>query len=257
MAKCGEDIWLAGVDGCPGGWIVAFGRPDGEVKPPRAFKRFSKIVSADERPAIIAIDVPIGLPKQSPDKGRLAESAVRPLLGDRKSSVFRIPSRRAVEASVAAEPADERERFFKACEIARQTSDDHKAFAKQGFYIFDKVVEIDQFLRGRPDYVARVFETHPELAFVRMNGDVPLSQPKKLKTKVYPPGLELRRALLRRAGLQDDVIGTTPPKGAAQDDLIDALACLVTARRIHNQSARCYPDQPPRDEHGLPMAIWA
>jgi predicted RNase H-like nuclease len=57
--------------------------------------------------------------------------------------------------------------------------------------------------------------------------------------------------------LQDDVIGTTPPKGAAQDDLIDALACLVTARRIHNQSARCYPDQPPRDEHGLPMAIWA
>jgi predicted RNase H-like nuclease len=257
MTNHDKDAWLAGVDGCPGGWIAVFGRPDGEVKPPRVVKRFSEIVFADERPAIIAVDVPIGLPKQSPDKGRLAERAVRPLLGDRKSSVFRIPSRRAVEASVAAEPADERERFFKACEIARQTSDDRKAFAKQGFYILDKVVEVDEFLRGHPAYVARVFETHPELAFVRMNGDQPLSEPKKRKGKIYRPGLELRRRLLRRAGVPDIIAGMPPPKGAAHDDLIDALACLVTARRIHNRSARSYPDSPPRDEHGLPMAIWA
>jgi predicted RNase H-like nuclease len=257
MADNDKDIWLAGVDGCPGGWIVAFGRPNGEVKPPCVIERFSDIVTAEERPAIIAIDVPIGLPKQSPDKGRLAESAVRPLLGDRKSSVFRIPSRRAVEASVAAEPADDRERFFKACEIARQTSDDHKAFAKQGFYILDKVVEVDEFLRGHPDYVACIFETHPELAFVRMNGDVPLNEPKKLKSIVHPPGLALRRALLRRAGIPDVIAGMPPPKGAAHDDLIDALACLVTARRINNKTARSYPDDPPRDEYDLPMAIWA
>ena len=178
MTNHDKDVWLAGVDGCPGGWIVVFGRPDGDVKPPRVIKHFSEIAFADERPAIIAVDVPIGLPRQSPVHGRLAESAVRPLLGDRKSSVFRIPSRRAVEASVAAEPADDRERFLKACEIARQTSDDHKAFAKQGFYILDKVVEVDEFLRAHPEYVARVFETHPELAFVRMNGDAPLTSRK-------------------------------------------------------------------------------
>ena len=140
-------------------------------------ERFSEIVFADERPAIIAVDVPIGLPKQSPDKGRLAESAVRPLLGDRKSSVFRIPSRRAVEASVAAEPADDTRAVLqglrhRAADLGRRA----RHFAKQGFYILDKVVEVDRFLRAHPDYVARVFETHPELAFVRMNGDEPLER---------------------------------------------------------------------------------
>jgi threonine dehydratase len=182
---------------------------------------------------------------------------VRAMLGDRKSSVFRIPSRRAVEASIAAEPADNRERFLKACEIARQTSEDRKAFSKQGFYILDKVAEVDRFLRGHPDDAARVFETHPELAFWKMNGGQPLGQPKKKKNRVYPPGLDLRRTLLRGAGIAGEVISMNPPEGAAQDDLIDALACVVTARLVHANCARSYPDSPPRDEYGLPMAIWA
>ncbi|MBI1204587.1 MAG: DUF429 domain-containing protein [Rhodopseudomonas sp.] len=257
MTSDRDNRWLAGVDGCRAGWIAVFGRPDGEVRPPRLFERFSDIIDADEKPAIVAIDVPIGLPAQSPDKGRLAESAVRPMLGDRKSSVFRIPSRRAVEASVAAEPADDSARFKRACQIARQTADDGKAFSKQSFYILNKVVEVDAFLRGHPEDVALVYETHPELAFVRMNGDEPLREPKKLKSQVHPPGLDLRRGLLRRAGVPDGLVTMTPPKGAGLDDLIDALACLVTARRIHAGVARCHPDPPPRDEHGLPMAIWA
>ena len=181
-----SETWLAGVDGCPGGWIVAFARADGEIEPPRVVTRFADIAFSSKRPAIIAIDVPIGLPRQSPAKGRQAESVVRPLLGARKSSVFRIPSRSAVYASVAAAPADARERFFHACRIARETSDDGKAFAKQGFYILDKVVEVDTLLRGDAALARRVFETHPELAFRRMNGDRPLDQPKKVKTLDFP-----------------------------------------------------------------------
>lgn len=257
MTASDKDVWLAGADGCPGGWIVVLARSDGEVMPPRVVSSFDEIAFGEMRPAIIAVDVPIGLPEHSPAKGRLADSAVRPLLGDRKSSVFRIPSRRAVEASVASEPADDRERFLKACEIARQTSEDGKAFSKQGFYILDKVVEVDRFLRTHREYIARVFETHPELAFWRMNGKRPLDEPKKIKNRDYPPGLALRRTLLRSAGLSDGVVGTTPPKGAREDDLIDALACLITARHILEQRARCYPEVPPRDKHDLSMAIWA
>ena len=257
MADRPNETWLAGVDGCPGGWIVAFARADGAVTPPRVVARFADIVHAPEQPAIIAVDVPIGLPQRSPAKGRLAESTVRPLLGARKSSVFRIPSRRAVYASVAAEPADPRERFFHACAIARETSDDGKAFAKQGFYILDKVVEIDTLLRGNPALAQRVFETHPELAFYRMNGDRPLGEPKKLKSSVYPPGMTLRRDLLTGAGIPVALLDGPPPRGAAEDDMVDAYACLVTAMNIHGRRARSYPDAPPRDEHGLPMAIWA
>lgn len=257
MADRPNETWLAGVDGCPGGWIVAFARADGAVTPPRVVARFADIVHAPEQPAIIAVDVPIGLPQRSPAKGRLAESAVRPLLGGRKSSVFRIPSRRAVYASVAAEPANPRERFFHACAIARETSDDGKAFAKQGFYILDKVVEVDTLLRGNPALAQRVFETHPELAFYRMNGERPLGEPKKLKSSVYPPGMRLRRDLLTGAGIPGALLDGRSPRGAAEDDMIDAYACLVTAMNIQTKRARRYPEAPPRDEHGLPMAIWA
>ena len=257
MADRPNETWLAGVDGCPGGWVVAFARDDGTVASPRVVARFAEIVHAPERPAIIAVDVPIGLPRQSPAKGRLAESAVRPLLGARKSSVFRIPSRSAVYASVAAEPADARERFFHASRIARETSDDGKAFAKQSFYILDKVVEVDILLRGDPALAQRVFETHPELAFYRMNGERPLDEPKKLKSSVHPPGLALRRDLLIAAGIPAALLDGRPPRGAADDDMIDAYACLVTALNIHTRRARSYPDAPPSDEHGLPMAIWA
>ena len=201
--------------------------------------------------------MPVGLPAHSPAKGRLAESAVRPLLGDRKSSVFRIPSRRAVEASVAAEPSDQRERFLHACRIARETSDDSKAFAKQGFYILPKVVEIDRFLRGHPDWIARVRETHPELAFWRLNGGQPLKLAKKIKSSVSAPGLDLRRDLLVKAGFARELVSQPAPKGAAADDLVDALACAAIALRIEKGLAQSFPSSPPRDEFGLPMAIWA
>ncbi len=253
-----DDTWLAGVDGCHGGWIVVLIRADGRVAPARVLPTFEQIAFGTEQPATIAVDIPIGLPDHSPPKGRFAESAARRELGVRKSSVFRIPSRRAVYASVANEPADARERFFHACEIARETSEDHKAFAKQGFYILDKVVEVDKFLRGNRDYVGRVYETHPELAFWRLNGERPLSEPKKRKSRIHPPGINQRRELLISAGLPEEAVHAVAPAGAADDDLIDALACAVIARRIHYNHAKSFPDPPPDpDSCGLPMAIWA
>jgi predicted RNase H-like nuclease len=257
MNEVAKDVWLAGVDGCPAGWIACFVRPAGGESAMAVFPRFADLLAAAQAQAVIAVDVPIGLPEQSPAKGRLAESVVRPLLGKRKSSVFRIPSRSAVYASVANEPPDERERFLLACDIARRTSEDGKAFAKQGFYILDKVVEVDQFLRAHSEYVDRVFEIHPEVAFWRLNGGRALSEPKKVKSRPYPPGLSLRRRLLRAAGLPGGLIDAAPPKGAAEDDLLDALACAGIARRIHAGTAMPFPDPPPRDTFGLPMAIWA
>ena len=117
-----------------------------------------------------------------------------------------------------------RERFFAACAIARETSEDSKGFAKQGFYILDKVAEIDAFLRSHDNHASGVFETHPELAFVMMNGGKSLALPKKVKSRVHMPGLELRRALLAGAGIDAGIAGKRAPKGAADADLVDALA---------------------------------
>jgi predicted RNase H-like nuclease len=69
--------------------------------------------------------------------------------------------------------------------------------------------------------------------------------------------MALRRGLLIGGGLPADVVNALAPKGAAADDLLDALACVAIARRIHAGSAEPFPNPPPRDGFGLAMAIWA
>jgi predicted RNase H-like nuclease len=102
-----------------------------------------------------------------------------------------------------------------------------------------------------------VLEVHPEVAFWRLNGEQALSEPKKVKSRCYEPGLALRRRLLVAGGLPAAMVEAVPPKGAGADDLLDALACAAIARRIHMGLARPFPDPPERDAFGLPMAIWA
>jgi len=234
------------MDGCRAGWVAVFVRPAGDDVRIRIVPRFSDITEAPEKPAVIAVDIPIGLPERTGLGGRAAENAIRPLLGARQSSVFSVPSRAAFET------LDYRE----ACSIALTTSDPPRKISKQLFMIAPKIREIDAALRDDPSLASRTFEVHPEAAFWRLNGECALTEPKKIKGKVYEPGLRLRRELLAAAGLPRTHVETAPPDGAAADDLLDALACAAIARRIHAGIARPYPDPPPRDRHGLPMAIW-
>jgi predicted RNase H-like nuclease len=69
--------------------------------------------------------------------------------------------------------------------------------------------------------------------------------------------MALRRGLLLAAGLPDAAVNGLPPKGAAADDLLDALACAAIARRIDAGIAQSFPNAPPCDAFGLTMAIWA
>lgn len=240
-------IWLAGVDGCRAGWLAAFVRPRGDDVRIRVIPRFSEILGATESPAVIAVDIPVGLPERTGYGGRAAENAVRPLLGARQSAVFSVPSRAAIAA------IDYRE----ACAIALSTSDPPRKISKQLFMIAPKIREVDACLRNDAAAAARVFEVHPEAAFWRLNGERALTEPKKVKGKPYEPGLALRRELLVAAGLPALLVEGVPPPGAGPDDLLDALACAATARRIHAGLARPFPDPPPLDLYGLPMAIWA
>jgi predicted RNase H-like nuclease len=205
------------------------------------------IADAPEKPAVIAVDMPIGLPERTEGSGRLPEQLIRPLLGQRQSSVFAIPSRCAVEA----------EDYGEACAIAAATSEPPRKVSRQGFAIFPKIREIDALLRARPDLLPRIFEVHPELAFWALNDAQALDQPKKVKGTPYGPGMALRRTLLTRSGLlPEGLIRAFPPRGAAEDDLLDALAGLTVALDIARGGGQPFPDPPGRDAHGLPVAIW-
>src|SRR5215470_12586419 len=102
VPRCGAMIdnpWVAGVDGCRTGWVAAFTRDDPREARIRTVPRFADVAAAPEAPAVIAIDMPIGLPERAGRGGRTAENAVRPLLGARQSSVFSVPARAAFAAA--------------------------------------------------------------------------------------------------------------------------------------------------------------
>jgi predicted RNase H-like nuclease len=239
--------WVAGVDGCRAGWIGVFAGAGHDGVHVRIETTFADILSAPERPRIISVDIPIGLPAHIGPQGRGPERAVRPLLGDRQSSVFAVPSRSAVYAPD----------YAAACRRALETSDPPKKVSKQLFMIAPKIREVDAVLRNAPGLAGRVYEVHPEVAFWRLNGGRALHEPKKIKGRPYEPGLVLRRDLLAGGGFSRAVTEQDAPAGAAADDLLDALACANVARRILSGTAMSFPDPPLRDEFGLPVAIWA
>jgi predicted RNase H-like nuclease len=242
-----NEFWLAGVDGCPAGWVAALVRPAGEEVRVRVVPRFADVPYAPEAPGIVAVDVPIGLPERIGAGGRGPEAAVRKLLGARQSSVFSVPSRAAIYA----------ESFREGCRIAAETSQPPRKISKQLFMIAPKIREVDCLLRGEPALKDKVFEVHPEVAFWRLNGNRALDEPKKIKGVPYAPGLALRRRLLIEAGFPRACVEAAPPKGARADDLLDALACAAIAQRIHAGVAEPFPASPERDPLGLRIAIWA
>lgn len=248
----------AGVDGCKAGWVAVI-RHGADVPPQaRVFGSFEALLAALPDDAVVAVDMPIGLPDFTTRGGRGPEALVRPLLGQRQSSVFSIPSRAAVHA----EPAEftNLEDWYaahrRASAAAMATSDPPRGVSIQAFGIFAKIREIDALMIARPELRSRVVESHPEVAFWRLNGGAAMRLPKKIKGSVNPQGMEERKALLARVGLDRSFLDQTPPRGAGADDLLDACAMLLIAEQHRRGATMSFPEPPGRDAYGIPVAIW-
>ncbi|UCF88988.1 MAG: DUF429 domain-containing protein, partial [bacterium] len=121
---------------------------------------------------------------------------------------------------------------------------------RQSFGILPKVRELDQIVT--PGLQNRVREAHPELSFFTMAGLAPAQSGKK-----KAEGRDERASLLERHFFQvSEGLAKFPTSKANADDILDAYACAWTAMRIFRGEAGCLPDDPPRDEKGLQMAIW-
>ncbi|MDP2119419.1 MAG: DUF429 domain-containing protein [Hoeflea sp.] len=236
---------IAGVDGCRAGWIaLAMGPGDSR---PRLLLRpqFADLMDELGPGAMVAVDMPIGLPERITGSGRGPEQAIRPYLGARQSSVFSIPSRTAVEAPT----------YREACELAAATSDPPRKVSKQAFFLFGRILEIDRMLQAEPGLRDRIFECHPEFAFCRLNAMVAMATPKKIRGLVNPAGVAERTALLVRHGMDPEILAQGPPRGAAMDDLLDAAVNLVIAGRHASGLTTPFPANPARDRHGILIAI--
>lgn len=228
---------VAGVDGCRRGWVAAIDEP---TRPLRiaGFATFRELLQSLPRGALVAIDIPIGLPEAGT---RACDREAARRLGARRSSVFPAPLR----PMLAARSHEE------ACAIRRAI--EGKGASLQVFHILRKIAEVDEALAAHPAWQRRVHEVHPELCFTRLNGGAPLGLGKK-----GVAGREERLALLLGAlGAEAVALAAQRPRplGCAPDDVLDALAALTTARRLLDGSAEIFPSRPPRDARGLRMAM--
>ena len=160
---------LAGVDGCPAGWIAVVENSETQRIVAIVFKNFQQLAAVLDT-AVIAIDIPIGLTECD---ARDCDTLARKRLGAKRgTSVFPAPIRPVLHASSYTEA------------IARSRAVQNKGISKQGWAIYPKIREIDDALRSNAGLRARVFEVHPEVTFSEWSG-VPIIPPKR-KQKAMP-----------------------------------------------------------------------
>lgn len=227
-----SDEAVVGVDGCRSGWIAIIWD---EVPRLQHCTTFEEVLDLPGR--IVAVDIPIGLPEKS---GRMAEVEARRLVGDRRSSIFPVPSRAAVMC----------ENYEESKRINKLNSSPPVSVQIQFHCLSGKVRQVDACMI--PALQSRIFETHPELAFNQMNKGKSLRWSKK-----KAQGKDERRLLLTESGFPFCQLVRPEFVNAkfAEDDVIDACACAWVARRILRGIEMRVPVSTDRDARGLRMEI--
>jgi len=230
---------IGGADGCRGGWVLAV--RDDETAVPRLSlcSSVQEIFQIEPQLALLAIDIPIGLPATG---ARACDVLARRLLKRRGCCVFPAPIRPVLAAAGYREASDLRR------------SVEGRGMSRQAWGIAAKVREVDDFLRSTPELWERVRESHPEVSFALMAGGDACRGMKK-----SPAGRLERRELLERNGLLVPARRPADSRGirCTEDDLLDALAVLWTAGRVVHGRAVGFPQDAPRDACGLRMEIVA
>jgi predicted RNase H-like nuclease len=235
---------LLGVDGCKGGWYAVRQDARTGALETRICESFAALLAWTPAPAIVAVDMPIGL---SSTGHRACDAEARKRLRwPRSASVFQTPVRQTLGAGD----------YRTACDLNREATG--KGISQQAFNILRKIAEVDTALRDDPRDASRVFEVHPELAFMQLRveqGGEPIGL---VEGKTTEAGHAQRKALL--APVFGEAVQTALDERVARhvqkDDVLDAFAVLWSARRIATGSAERLPDDSePRDNAGLPMSI--
>lgn len=257
-SKPASFLHVVGVDGCAAGWVAcAVPVVDGQPAPPRAeclfFARFANVLARFDR-AIVAVDMPIGLPDRPERGGRACDRLARAVLPrQRKSSIFSPPTGQALRAGMA-----ELARSGSRMRARQEASRVNQSLASPGvqarigaqcFGLFPKMAELDALMT--PGLQQRVIEAHPEVIFEL------LADGRAVDRKKDPAGVRQRVRLLRGAGFIGAAacIAQTRTRGIATDDVLDAMACAFTAGRMCLGSAERFGASE-ANASGLISAIW-
>jgi predicted RNase H-like nuclease len=223
---------VLGVDGCRAGWVgIALTGDRVDAYLARTIGELVTAAQADGQFAVIAIDIPIGLPDNT---RRRADVEARRVVGRLASSVFITPVRGTLE--------------FRDHGSASQHNREQvgEGMSIQAFGILPKVREVELWLPSAPCHVV---EVHPEVSFAALHGD-PLEVRKSTWTGAWQ-----RYRLLADAGIRLDDIGD-PGTKAGVDDVLDAAVAAWTARRVSQGTASSVPGEAEVFSDRIESRIW-
>lgn len=234
-----EGLYI-GIDGCRDGWILAaldHGRLLIE-KYPAIDDVMGRYPSADA----YLIDMALGLREKK--EGKRPEDEARKLLKGRESTIFPIPCRQALEGGGEKETEEAR----KAVNLTVLG----KSLSKQTLAILPRIRELDDFLERHPEYKNVLCESHPELCFARLKGEVVRSHKSDIfgmmeRTQILSEYVELEdpNMALRFAGRLD----------CRPDDILDALCLAAAAGMKAHGLCETVPQKPEKDARGILMQM--
>lgn len=229
----------AGIDGCKAGWIlITFDddnpgyevlRTEEDLK--EAFHRFDRVF----------IDMPIGLEDEK--YTRECDALLRKKLGPEYApSVFSPPIRPALHAPSYVEANMQSYEFTE------------KKLTVQAWNITPKIIIVDRFLTEEPELQDVVFESHPELLFMNLNGGM-IFQKKSTKK-----GLRHRLSLVSdREEIAKDFFRNIKEdfrrNEVEEDDIVDSMALALGAKQSKEKGLKKLPENPEKDTMGLVKAI--
>jgi predicted RNase H-like nuclease len=227
---------LAGVVPCPSGWLAATAKLQGiTIAPetPQVFERLREVL--DYKPAfqVIALFSPVGLHDTPQRRGRRCDQDARRLIGwPRSGAILSAPARPALRA--------------KDYQEAAAANGGHLSIV--GWHLLRRMAEVDAEIA--PYWQRTVFEVHPELSFFQLNEDRPLRFSKQTDA-----GRGERSSLLRARIPGVERVLDVRLRRVSAAHVIDAAACLWTARRIVSRAVNRVPEDPEWDSEGLRLEI--
>ncbi len=229
-----------GIDGCRAGWIaISLDEDHAGYWLLESDRELGAYFETYDR---IFIDVPIGLEEEA--YVRECDRMLRDVLGvDYTASVFNPPIRQVLHAPT----------YGEASMISYEVTG--KKVSIQSWNITPDIKAVDQYLQQDEALREKVFESHPELLFQKLNGGNPILQKKATKK-----GLRHRLDLIKEeSAYADDFFRDIKEEyrrnQVDEDDIVDAMVLALFARYSLNREIKTIPEDPPTDATGLKMAI--
>ena len=216
---------IIGIDGCKSGWFSIWENQDKSIHS-SVFSNLNELKNffKNESQLILGIDMPVVLSEVIP---RQADQLARKLLSKKASSVFTAPTPEMLDQP----------NYEKASLVSKRLFG--KSMSLQSWYLFPKIKDVQTMIHHED---MQIYEIHPELSFRAMNNEQVI-----LESKKTHEGFALRNALLSmhfKNFIFDDIRNQHARKDVMDNDILDALAVLWSAKRIQSNQASYLPQAP-------------